>query len=138
MVTTSFWPLWENIFSAIIFCSPLLCTMAASYIEPEKTQDFFDTFPLRRHSELDSESSSFQEIAGQARNDAGKIRNAKDGILCKPTPFGNLLSKGGEKPLFDNIHSDKYRKLHSTSLLPKINIRKSPFERGCPPQRLLS
>ena len=42
--------------------------------------------------------------------------------------------KGGEKPLFANIHSDKYRKLRYTGLLPQINIRKSPFERGSPPQ----
>jgi len=51
-----------------------------------------------RHSELDSEFSSFQEIAGQARNDTGKIRNAKDGIFCKPPPFVHALSKVGDKP----------------------------------------
>jgi len=60
--------------------------------------------------------------------------NATIGVFCKPPPCGHLLSKGGDKPLFDNIHSDKYRKLHSTGLLPQINIRKSPFERGSPPQ----
>ena len=51
-----------------------------------------------RHSELDSESSSFQEIAGQARNDAGKIRNAKDGILYKPPPCGHLLKRAIPRP----------------------------------------
>ena len=73
------------------------------------------------------------QSAGVVRLPSVPHKKTRRGDLCKPPPYGHLLSKGGDKPLFDNIYSDKYRKLHSTSLLPQINIRKSPFERGCPP-----